>query len=143
MKFKAMLWCAIIISCIASIRLLSYQQSFLLHHLRPSNLDNEISEVFFSISDDSKYWHQRCPHKVFIGDAYDGWMICEPDDMKQLSGGLVYSLGIDPTVDDGKGDVEWEKNMAKTYHTVHHIWDSHIDIRKYTTDGLHLSLIHI
>lgn len=147
MRFNALLWSSIIFCCIASLRFLAYQQWFLsqdsklndngtsdgeffdfAHHHSASNHSaknvNDLDNEHNNDHSDPKYWDHWCPRKVFIGDSYDGWMICEPDDKRDLAGAHVYSLGIDPTLNDGKGGLEWENQMAKTYRTVHHVWDS-------------------
>jgi len=94
-----MLWTAIIVSCVASLRFLAYQQWFMTKAATKAALD--VSGVHEGIdafegydAADHKYWHHWCPRNVFIGDSYSGWMICEPDDVTELSGAVVYSLGI-------------------------------------------------
>lgn len=141
MRFKALLWCGIIFACAASLRFLAYQQWFfsqassidvdsdfdldLEHHHVPLRGDvNDIGNEHHLDDNEPKYWNHWCPRKVFIGDAYDGWMVCVPDDREDLSGAVVYSLGVDPGLNSGRGDLEWEFNMERTYRTVHHVWDS-------------------
>jgi len=137
-----MLWTAIIVSCVASLRFLAYQQWFMTKAATKAALD--VSGVHEGIdafegydAADHKYWHHWCPRNVFIGDSYSGWMICEPDDVTELSGAVVYSLGIDAGVNKGKGDLSWEIEMSRTYRTVHHIWDSHLHSNIHTNTSIY------
>ncbi len=56
----------------------------------------------------------ECSQKRFLGDAYGGWTICMPEE--SLHGAVVYTIGV------GR-NIEWDKEMIRTFGTVHHGWD--------------------